>query len=419
MSIKGAKVYSLSNKKKTYKLYNFDPADGVNTRISVNESKGYIEYGVADSFPQFLLDSVRGSHTASSCIDTIVSFIQGDGFTEDQLNSIQVNPVQDWESLHSAVSQDEGYYEGFYLNIRYNPQGLISYINKLPFENCRLGEPCEDTGLVKTILYNPYYGTSEYKEQETIVFPVFNPLAATDQMELAKEKEEKYLGQVLFVKEDRPDNRWYPIPYYWSGFRWFDIERKVGEFHNTNLDNNFFSPGIIKIVGDPQEIIEEHRNSKGEVIRTVKAGESFESMMSEYFGGSQESGKFMVLWSELKDQFPEVEAFPANTNDQLFVTLQELAVENIIISCSVPPILGNIQVSGKLGNTQEITNSVALMHGRINKKQSKLERVYQKLYNISIWNDGLTFDIEPFDYDLAEFGSEEVVVEEGESEPTE
>ena len=33
----------------------------------------------------------------------------------------------------------------------------------------------------------------------------------------------------------------------------------------------------------------------------------------------------MVLWSELKDQFPEVEAFPANTNDALFVTLQNLS----------------------------------------------------------------------------------------------
>ena len=231
-------------------------------------------------------------------------------------------------------------------------------------------------------------------------------------METAIELEQKYLGQVLFIKEERPDNKWYPIPYYWSGFRWFDVERKVGEFHNTNLDNNFFSPGILKIVGDPQEVIEEHKNKDGDVIRTVTAGDSFNKMMSDYFSGSENAGKFMVLWSELKDQFPEVEAFPANTNDQLFVTLQNLAVDNIVIACSVPPILGNIQVSGKLGNTQEITNSVALMHGRVSRKQSKLERVYQKLYNISIWNKGAIFDIDPFEYDLKEFGAKEIVVEE-------
>jgi hypothetical protein len=412
MSLKGTNIFNLSPQKKINKLYNFDPADGVNTKVSVNESQGYIEYGAADSFPQFLLDSVRGSHTASACIDTIISFIQGDGFTDTSLNNIQVNPVQDWQSLHSGVSQDEGYYEGFYLNIRYNPQGLISYINKLPFENCRLGEPCEETGLIKTIHYNPYYGTADYKREETVVFPVFNPNLALEQMETAIELEQKYLGQVLFIKEERPDNKWYPIPYYWSGFRWFDVERKVGEFHNTNLDNNFFSPGILKIVGDPQEVIEEHKNKDGDVIRTVTAGDSFNKMMSDYFSGSENAGKFMVLWSELKDQFPEVEAFPANTNDQLFVTLQNLAVDNIVIACSVPPILGNIQVSGKLGNTQEITNSVALMHGRVSRKQSKLERVYQKLYNISIWNQGAIFNIDPFEYDLKEFGAEEIVVEE-------
>ena len=306
----------------------------------------------------------------------------------------------------------KGYYEGFYLNIRYNPQGKVSYINKLPFENCRLGKPCEETGLIKTVLYNPYFGTADYKSEETITFPVFNPSIALQQMEGAIEEEKKYLGQVLFVKEDRPDNKWYPIPYYWSGFRWFDIERKVGEFHNTNLDNNFFSPGILKIVGDPQEVIEEYRNSDGEVVRTVTAQDSFNSMMSEYFSGSENAGKFMVLWSELKDQFPEVEAFPANTNDALFVTLQNLAVDNIVISCSVPPVLGNIQVAGKLGNTQEITNSVALMHGNLSRKQSKLERTYQKLYNISIWNQGGVFNINPFDYDLGEFENEEIIVEE-------
>ena len=108
MALKGAKVFNLSVKKKVDKLYNFDPADGVNTKVSVNDSQGYIEYGAKDSFPQFLLDSVRGSHTASSCINTMISFIQGEGFTDEALNSIQVNPTQDWESLHSGVSQDEG-----------------------------------------------------------------------------------------------------------------------------------------------------------------------------------------------------------------------------------------------------------------------------------------------------------------------
>ena len=407
----GGSIFKYSEPTAIKKAFNFDPADGVNLKVSINDSTGYIEYGASDSFPQFLIDSVGGSHTASSCIDTIVSFVQGEGFTDNRLDAIRVNPEESWEQMHAQISQDESYYEGFYLNIRYNPQGLISYIKKLPFENCRLGNPDKETGKINHIYYNPYFGTADYKENESIIFPIFNPSKALNEMEAAVEAEEKYLGQVLFIKEERPQNRWYPIPYYWSGFRWFDVERKIGEFHNTNLDNNFFVPGILKIVGDPDEVVEEIRNKEGEVIRSVTAKESFEAMMSDYFSGSPNTGKMMVMWSELKDQFPEIEAFPANTNHDLFVTLQNLAVDNIVIACSVPPILGNIQVSGKLGNSQEITNSVALMHGRINKKQTKIERVYNRLYNMSIWKNSLgdaEFVIEPFNFDLVEFGKEEV-----------
>ena len=39
---KGANTYTVNNKAETPKLYNYDPADGVNTKISINDSLGYI-----------------------------------------------------------------------------------------------------------------------------------------------------------------------------------------------------------------------------------------------------------------------------------------------------------------------------------------------------------------------------------------
>ena len=412
-------VYQHSEKIGDNKLYNYDPSDGVNTRVSINDSLGYIEFGKKDSFPNFLLDSVDGSHTASSCIDTIITFIEGDGFEQEQLNNLKINDKDTFTDFHGSVSQDEGYFEGFYINVRYNPLGKINYISKLPYDTCRLGIPNKETGSIHEIYYNPYFGTGDYKPDETIIFPVYNPSSVIQEMkdivELNKAKDEEdeeevYRGQILFVKENRPQNKFYPIPYYWSGYRWFETERKVGEFHNTNLDNNFFLGGLINMVGDPTEAYSTAEDSNGNTYTTKTVGEAFDEKMSELFSGSGNGGKTFVTWNDIKDDFPQVQAFPTNANDALFVTLQNLAVDNIVIACSVPPVLGNIQVAGKLGASQEISNAVALMHGRIKKRQNKLERTYDMLFANSVWSEIVEpVKISPFEFDLVEFGKEEIV----------
>jgi len=417
---KGVSSYTVNNKEEAPKLYNFDPSDGVNTRVSINDSLGYIEFGAADSFPNFLLDTVDGSHTASSCIDTIISFIEGDGFEQESLNNVKVNDEQTFTEFHNGVSQDEGYFEGFYINVRYNPLGKISYINKLPFDLCRLGIPNKETGKISHIYYNPYFGTDDYKEDDTVIFPVYNPNTPLAEMkdiievnkELPEDEQLEYKGQILFVKEQRPQNKFYPIPYYWSGYRWMAVEEKVGEFHNQNLDNNFFLGGMIKMVGDPNEAFETTTNSEGVEVTTKTVGKAFDEKMGNLFSGSTKGGKILVTWSDVKDEFPEIAAFPTNANDALFVTLQNLAVDNIVIACSVPPVLGNIQTAGKLGASQEISNAVALMHGRIKKRQNKLERTYDMLFKNSIWvNQVEPVNITPFEFDLKEFGAVEVIEE--------
>jgi hypothetical protein len=109
----------------------------------------------------------------------------------------------------------------------------------------------------------------------------------------------------------------------------------------------------------------------------------------------------MALWSKLKEQMPEIQAFPSSTNHELFIALQQLTIDNISITTKVPPILANIQVAGKLGNSQEIVNSVKLMYQRVNKKQRKLERAYKELLtgflNAPIVNELTIRNINPVD----------------------
>ena len=53
------------------------------------------------------------------------------------------------------------------------------------------------------------------------------------------------------------------------------------------------------------------------------------------------------------------------------------------------------------------------MHGRIKKRQNKLERTYDMLLANSIWSEKVEpVKIEPFEFDLVEFGKEENVEDE-------
>jgi len=412
-------MYEVQNNVPQPKLYNFDPSDGVNTRVSISDSKGYIEFGAKDSFPNFLLDSVDGSHTASSCIDTLNKFIKGSGFEQESLSKLKINPEESFSKFHNGISQDEGYFEGYYINVRYNPLGVANYFKKLPFDLCRLGIPNKEDGKISHIYYNPYFGTSDYKPEDTVIFPVYNPNTAIAEMkdivdlnkDLPEDEELEYKGQILFVKEDRPQNKFYPIPYYWSGYRYFEIERKVGELHNTNLDNNFFLGGILKMVGDPNEAFETKTDSDGNEVTTKTVGEAFNDKMKT-FSGSDESGTMMVLWSDVKDEFPEIEAFPTGANDSLYNTMQGLAIDAIVIAVNVLPVLANVKIAGSLGGNQEIANAVAVMNGKTVDKRTKLEATYDMLFENSIWKDNVEpVEIIPFTFELVDVANIEVIEE--------
>jgi hypothetical protein len=319
------------------------------------------------------MEAVYGSPTASACMDTYIDFLEGDGILQKELAEFKVNRNQTLDDLHHLVSHDEGYFEGFAILVKYNPMGEKISLENLPMESVRLGIP-DDTGFISKIHYNPYFGTSDYKQSQTVIYNVYNPDKGVVMSQI-RDQGENFKGQVYFFAHEKPFVRFYPEPFYSAGIKWFIIDGKIGVFHEKNIDNNFLLSVLIKMVGDPDEALE--KDKEGKVTLTV--GESFDKMLSKTFSGADKGGMVMVLWSKLKDQFPELQEFPSRTNHELFIALQQLTVDNISIATKVPPILANIQVSGKLGNSQEIVNSIKMMQGRVNKKQRALERIYKEL----------------------------------------
>jgi hypothetical protein len=369
---------------KKVKFYNRESSPKIKNTISVgkapkkleDKSDGILIWGEDNSFPQRLVETIYESHTASACFDIYNDFLKGDGFSDEALNTFKVNKDETLLKFHESICQDLTFFDGFAIKVGYTVEGKIASLRHIPFESCRLGLP-DDTGVVSKIYYNPFYGVkSEYKKIDTICYHTFNPNPDVVQEQIAQAGGiANYNGQILWYAKHKPSRRFYPEPFYSGGIKWFKVDYSIGEFHERNINNNFLLSVLIKIVGDPDAAVE--TDDAGNVLLT--ASQEFDQMMQNQFSGSASGGMAMVLWSMVKEQFPEIQEFPTNANDALFETLQQLTIDNITIATKVPPIIAGIQVAGKLGNTQEIMNACELMQSRVNHKQLVLEQTYTKL----------------------------------------
>jgi hypothetical protein len=339
----------------------------------VDNSRSILLWGQRNDFPQKLISEVYESPTASACMDTFIDFLEGDGITEPEFAKFKVNSRETLDELHSKVSPDMGYLESFAICVKYNKLGEKIELKHLPFESVRLAPP-DDTGYVSKIHYNPGFGTRDEKPEHTVIYDVYNPDPEIVFKQYG-EQGESYNGQVYIYIAEKPLERFYAKPYYSGGRKWFVIDHKIGLFHERNIDNNFLLSVLMKIIGDPDEAIES--NEEGRVTKTV--GQAFDEQLSQEFGGAGNAGKVFVAWAKAAEAFPQLEAFPNSTNHDLFIALQQLTIDNISIATKVPPILANIQVAGKLGNSQEIINAIKLMYQRVNKKQRIQERAYKEL----------------------------------------
>lgn len=343
-------------------------------------SENILSWGATNSKPVQIIDTVNASITGEACINTIRKYIYGAGLTVDSEFKVSQNLTA--YELHRHLSQQLARLRGVAIHVSYNMEGKIS-LRKMPFESCRLGIP-DDNGIIRKIYYNPYFGLSDYNMDDTVEYDVYDPDLVTEQVQRAGGWS-NYKGQIYWKAITSEFNEFYPLPEWFGnnngkggGKKWMEIERLIGDFHSRNISSGFLQNVLLKMIGDPDQPIPEHKDKAANKERFTSVGEQFEDDMNTIFAGA-EGAKLFVLWSKLKDEFPELEPFPANTHHDLFLALQRLSTENILIATQVPPSLAGVKVSGTLSK-DDIVNAVKLMWGNVEDEQQFLEHIYNELF---------------------------------------
>jgi len=362
------------------KIYNLFRQPTRRQNLNYNE---YIPYfHGSDDFPLTWHKAISESPSGTSCVSTIQDFLEGSGFAGSKETGLEKKIVnakgETFFQIHQQTVKDFGEFEGFAWRFMFDALGRITEWYVLPFENCRLGKP-DSTGYISKILYNPYFGTSDFttlKQQDTCYYDAFDQRTIKEQL---KDQGNNYKGQVLFFGTTTALSRFYPLPAAHSAIKWMKIESGVSDYHEDNINNGFLQSFMLLMKGNPNEPINNPEASDTEPRQTV--AEAFDELVSNNFMGAKRIGNMFVYWVTNPDEKPEILPMPSNNNGDLFVTIDNQATKKITIAFKVPSILANINEGVSLGgdgNTVRV--AVKLMQQRSKKPQRFLTDAYQMIW---------------------------------------
>lgn len=354
----------------------------------VQWDEDYLRYGEGDALPLKIASIVDQSPATKSCLKTKGKFIKGARFTNPELMKLKIdkNGTTLWQ-FHSMLSDMLTLFDGFSVNFKFNGQARITNSYILSFESCRLKRP-DKKGNIRFIKHNPYYGTVQYRKEDSIEYPIFDLEDVPGQIADKQTGGINYQGQAYYYGKTTPLHRFNPVPDYWSGQFWINIDAKIQEFHANNLDKNFLLSVLWNAIGDPSAPSKNKKYNRVEtgtdgvkrIVNPKTVGEEFNEMLTTAFAGSTKGGAGIVFWSGNHDTATKVSAFPTNSNHDLFTALQDLTTKNITIATQVPGILANISEGVNLGSDgNEMRAAIELMQSRVTEEQQILMDFYNEI----------------------------------------
>jgi len=199
-------------------VYGAGAPSNLKREISTNAQKNYqdgtIIYGDDDALPLRIAQAVEDSPATSSCLETHAQFIKGAGFSNPDLMNIKVDGAGTtlWQ-LHCALAESLSIFWGFAANLKFNKAGKIQKAYHMSFESCRFKKPEVDTPYITSLVYNPYFGTTEYKKDYSREYPIWDGKEDELAIQMATLKKD-FPGQVYYYGRTGPLSRFYPKPKY-------------------------------------------------------------------------------------------------------------------------------------------------------------------------------------------------------------
>jgi len=295
--------------------------------------RGWINYGVGNDFPDYLIDLFNESPTHGSLCKSLAQYLYGAGFGPSALDQFSFNKTLGKCLLDYKI---HGY---FFVEIVFAGD-QIKEIHYMPAESIRCNKRVGR--VVPSYWYSANWEKITQKGNKPIELISFD-----------RNRYEEHPHQILAVRPFSPGSFYYPKPDYNGAVEYCEIERRVSTFHNNNLKNGM-APSLIIKMRNGQPSPEEQARIEAE-IRGQMAGEDNAANVLIFYGDPG------------ADNTPEIETVQVSDLDKQFQQISLECSEKIMVAHRVvSPLLFGLKTGGGLGsNADELRQADELMRANV------------------------------------------------------
>ena len=339
-------------------------------RFEERRGKGYIEFGINNDYPKYLLSLYNESPKHGAIIKGKANYIYGKGF-DNEPGKANVQGETFNQILKKCILDDE-LYGGYYLQIIYNLLGEIKDIYHLEFHKVRTNKS-QSEFKVKT-------DWEDTREKERTYCAFDNKYDAAEPI------------KILAVKQYNPRSDVYPLPSYFQALNYVESDVQVSRHILGNAKDGFVGSTLINLNGgEPQE------EQKAAVEKGLK----------NKFTGS-EGDRVVIMFNKSKDNESSIVPLGQNMlTKEDFTNVNNLIQQEIFAGHQVTsPMLFGIKTEGQLGGRSEIIDAYEIFNNTyVNERQQAHEHTFSVLITMAgkpgIYN---IIPVEPLGFNLTEAG---------------
>ena len=332
------------------------------------DRKGWVNYGDANDFPQYLRDLSHESPVHGSLVVAIGDMIAGKGIKSEQyqaeLDALDIN------TLTYAAAHDLKLFGGFFIEVIWsNDRTVISKLNAIPFEECRIAVNQDDDSEIG--IFHSYDWSNTRKKKNTPEFiPRYNYLTRM-------EEPRQIYWCFTYTGSDT-----YPRPDYWSAINYIELDKQISIFHINQISNGLFPSTIINFY-----------NGQATPEQKQQMMMDWENKMS----GARNAGKVVMFFNERDQPKTEITPFPVNDADKQYQLMDTTATQKIITAHRVttPLLFGIRDTGGGFGsNKDEMATGLEIFNKQVVEPyQAKINKSIEELLSKQL--PGVTFEIVP------------------------
>jgi len=331
------------------------------------DRKGWVNYGADNDFPQYLRDLSHESPVHGSLVVAIGDMIAGKGIQSEQYQA-ELDAL-DIDALTYACAHDLKLFGGFYIEVIWsNDRTVISKLNAIPFEECRIAVNQDDDNEIG--IYHSYDWSNTRKKKNTPEFiPKYNYLTRN-------EEPRQIYWCFTFTGSDS-----YPRPDYWSAINYIELDKQISIFHINQISNGLFPSTIINFY-----------NGQATPEQKQQMMLDWENKMS----GARNAGKVVMFFNERDQPKTEITPFPVNDADKQYALMNDTAQQKIITAHRVttPLLFGIRENTGFGSNKDEMAVGLEIFNKQvIEPYQAKINDSITEL--LSNQMPGVSFEIVP------------------------